>query len=160
MKNIFKILPLLFFIGACSSIGAVGSTHEHSTFKVYLSDSMLDFKQAKYMVRSQHVHIEGGDGDTIHKHATGITLGYFFNTLGYKFDNNCFVTDNTESYCNDGDKTLKFYVNGIINTEYNNHIIKDGDKYLISYGNDSEIDIQKQIASIKEITVSAMGAKE
>lgn len=38
------------------------------------------------------------------KHHRGITLGYFFKTIGTSFDKNCFVTDTKQQYCSDGHK--------------------------------------------------------
>ena len=146
------ILPILFVSGCFGPyIGSVGSTHQHATFKVYLDGNEMNLLSPKYMVKSQHVHIEGGDTDTIHKHATGVTLGYFFNTLNMKFDKDCFVSDDKISYCNNGDKKLKFYVNSVQNEEFGDHEIKEGEKYLISYGDNSEEEIQKQLNSIKNL---------
>jgi len=150
MKHIpLFIFPILFVSGCFGPyIGSVGSTHQHATFKVYLDGNGLNLLNPKYMVKSQHVHMEGEDADTIHKHATGVTLGYFFKTLGMKLDNSCFTTDDGNNYCNNGDKTLKFYVNGVRSNDYDQHEIFNNEKYLISYGNENDSEIQKQIDSV------------
>ena len=146
--KILILLAFLLFIASCaSSIGPVGSTHQHAVFKVFIEEKQINFSENKYMVRSQYVHIEGGDGETIHKHATGVTIGYFLKTLNFDFDKNCIKTDSGENLCNDNGNTLKFYINGIKSREYDGHEIKDGEKYLITYGNESEEEIQKQLES-------------
>ena len=64
-------------------IGPAGSVHTHQDFKVYINGNALDFTQAKYQKphENQLVHLEGGDGDVIHVHATGVTIGLFFKSI-------------------------------------------------------------------------------
>lgn len=102
----------------------------------------------QYQLRSRHVHFENRDGNVVHKHATGLTAGFFLNSLGIEFDSSCLTLDTKEEFCNIGDKTLKLYVNGQMNFEYEDYEMKDLDKILISYGDESEQDIQKQLDSI------------
>ena len=146
------ITGIFYLIKNSENIGVtgfvVGSTHDHANFMVFINGEEINFALPQYIVKAKEVHIEDMNGNVIHKHATGITLGYFFKTLGFKFDENCFVFDNKKEYCNEGDKTLKFYVNNERNYEYDKYEIKDLDKYLISYGNDSEEEIKKQLSSI------------
>ncbi|MEK6943518.1 MAG: hypothetical protein AABX00_05635 [Nanoarchaeota archaeon] len=141
-----------------SGIGALRSTHEHADIKVYINGQAIDFSQPEYQLAARYVHFEEGVGDVIHIHATGITLGQLFNSLGMDFNQNCFVYESV-SYCTGKDKTLKFYVNGKPSAEFNNKLIKDFDKYLISYGNENDAEIQKQLASITNLApeLSAKG---
>ena len=147
MKILILLLSLLFIASCAPSIGPVGSTHQHAIFKVFIEGKQINFSQDRYMVRSPYVHIEDGDGMTIHKHATGITIGYFFKTINFDFDKKCFKMDSGENLCNDNENTLKFYINGVKSEEYGNHEIKDEEKYLITYGNESGEEIQKQLES-------------
>lgn len=148
-RIMFVLFSFLFLFGCTtSSIGPLGSTHEHATFKVFLQGKLLDFSKPKYMVRVQEVHVEELNGDIIHKHATGITIGYFLNTLGFKLGKDCFVTDEGKSFCNAGDKKLKFYVDGVLSDDLGEHEIREGEKYLISYGNESAVLIEKQLSSV------------
>jgi len=146
------ITGIFYLIKNSENIGVtgfvVGSTHDHANFMVFINGEEINFALPQYIVKAKEVHIEDMNGNVIHKHATGITLGYFFKTLGFKFDENCFVFDNKKEYCNEGDKALKFYVNGERNYEYDKYEIRNLDKYLISYGNDSEEEIKKQLSSI------------
>ena len=144
------ILLLGYYFITKSKIGPVGSTHEHADFKVYINGGALNFAHPEYMVRAKEVHIEDMIGTVIHKHATGITLGYFFKSLGFKFNEKCFILDDEREYCNkeNENKILKFYVNGERNYEYDKYEIKDDEKYLISYGNEDDGEIQEQLGSI------------
>lgn len=88
--------------GATGGMGAPGSTHEHMPFTVIVNGEQIDFSQPKYQVgqtQNQHVHFEQGDGSTLHKHATGVTLGYAMESLGMKINSTCLTLDTGETYC-------------------------------------------------------------
>lgn len=131
-------------------MGPLGSAHLHADFKVYLDGRALDFSPPKYQVRSQFVHVENGDGDVLHTHAAGVTVGDFFKTLGMKFEKGCFTLDTGEQFCDQGEKKLGFYVNGRPNEEYGDHVVKNLEKYLITYGAESEAEIGRQLATITD----------
>ena len=135
------------------SIGLVGSIHEHAVILIFLDGNLLDLSKPEYMLRSEPVHVENLDGAIIHKHATGITVGHFLQTLGISFDKNCLVTDKQDSYCNKNGNTLKFYVNGDINNDFNNYVFREEDRLLISYGNEDEDTIKGQIAFLDNIEI-------
>ncbi|MBI2558517.1 hypothetical protein HYW20_04295 [Candidatus Woesearchaeota archaeon] len=133
-----------------SGIGALGSIHIHADVKAYIDGKSMDFSQKKYQLASSFIHFEDGIGDVVHVHATGMTLGHLFRSLGMDFNNNCIAAEG-QSYCNDADKTLKFYVNGQPDKEFDNKAIRDLDKYLVSYGSDNEAQIQKQLDSVTSL---------
>ncbi len=133
--------------------GAVGSTHEHAAFKLFIHNQTIDFSQPKYQVKSPMVHFEDGDGTTIHKHATGVYIGFLFQTLGIKFTSECLTMDNGEKYCNDGNNTLKFYVNEVRNNMYDKYVVKDNDRILLSYGSESQEQIDAQLKIVEDLTI-------
>ncbi|MFQ5951349.1 MAG: hypothetical protein ACE5KH_04615 [Candidatus Geothermarchaeales archaeon] len=139
----------LFISQGLLGLGPPGSTHVHAELKIYVDGrSSIDFSQGKYQQRSDYVHFEGGSGDVIHKHATGVTLGFFLGTLNIEFSSTCLVLDTGESYCNGGDKTLKLYVNRERNTLFDEYEIVGADEILISYGSETEEEIQAQLDSV------------
>ena len=127
-----------------------GSAHLHADVKVYINGNPLDFSQKKYQLATSFIHFEEGIGDVIHTHATGLTLGHLFRSLGGDLSNNCIVIEG-QSHCSDAEKTLKFYANGQPGSEFDSRVIRDLDKYLISYGNENEQAIQKQLSSITNL---------
>lgn len=140
-----------------STIGVLDTTkekdHHHADFKVYIDGKEPDFNQEKYFVKSKFIHIEndiqGDSGKALHMHASGVPLWIFFESIGMKFEKDCFTLDNNEKYCNDNKKTLRFYVNGNENNEFGDYVFKDNDKILIIYGNKNE-DISGQLNSITD----------
>ena len=133
-----------------SGIGQLGSQHIHADVKVYINGKAIDFSQRKYQLASSYIHFEDGIGNVVHVHATGMTLAHLFKSLGMNFNNNCIVFEGY-SYCNEKDKTLKFYVNGKLNNEFDSRVIRDLDKYLISYGNENDSEIKQQLNSITNL---------
>jgi hypothetical protein len=136
-----------------ANFGAVGSTHEHSAFKLFINGQRVDFSQPPYQLKSQYVHFEGGDGDTIHKHATGVDIGFLFETIGMKFTSECLTMNNGTQYCNEGNNTLKFFVNGARNSMYNNYVLKDDDKILLSYGSEEQQQIDEQLKTVESLAI-------
>ena len=144
MQNDIKNLHLL------SGIGSLRLVHLHADVKVYINGKPIDFSQRKYQLAARFIHFEDGIGDVIHTHATGLAMGHLFKSLGMDFNGNCIIVEGN-NYCNEDNKTLKFYVNGQLNNQFNNYVIKDLGKILVSYGSESEAEIQKQLNSITNL---------
>lgn len=130
--------------------------HEHINLKVYLDGQAVDFSQAKYQSTGdgkdldEFVHLHDGNGSVVHKHKDGITLGYFLKSLNIDFNKECFQLDGGNRMCTGSGKSLKFYVNGKPSTEFNNYVLHDLDRVLISYGPESDKEIEKQLASVSD----------
>lgn len=133
-----------------SGVGPLRSAHDHADAKVYINGEAVDFSRRKYQLASRYIHFEENIGEVVHVHATGLTVGHLLKSLGMDLSNECVVVGGS-SYCNDNVKTLKFYVNGQKSNEFGSRVIKDLDKYLISYGSESEAEIQKQLSSITNL---------
>ncbi|HEV8289679.1 MAG TPA: hypothetical protein VGQ00_01860 [Candidatus Norongarragalinales archaeon] len=127
--------------------------HEHADFLVLIDGYAFNFSQPKYMSDANHslspfLHLHDGDGTIIHKHFTGVNLNLFFKSIGMTFNSTCFITDEGRAYCNDGAKTLKFFVNGQPNSQFGNYEIHDLDRILISYGSENNAQIQQQLSQV------------
>ena len=132
----------------------LGDIHVHADFKVYLNGEMFNFTQEKYMSSntsklSQFVHLHDMDGDVIHVHMSTVNLGMFFTSLNMNLNSTCFATEN-QTYCNSPQGTLKVFVNGQPNYEFDTYKPKDLDRILITYGNEGPELIQYQLASVTD----------
>ena len=125
-------------------LGRPGSAHHHSTFVVFINGKFRRFDEARYYGASRYAHVHDYSFAEIHTHAVNLTLGYFFRTLNVTFNSSCIAFD-SETYCTNSTHNLKFYVEGERNDDYENHLTADWEHYLISYGDDSQKDIQEQI---------------
>ena len=155
-----------------STIGVLGSSHIHADWKIYINSGPLDNKffaplamdmSGKSTITSSFIHVDksrGDDGDpslektgdVIHMHATGVPLWIFFDSVGMEFNKDCLSLPTSERFCNNGKKTLKFYVNGQPNGQYEKYVFSDLDKILISYGD--ETDLSQQLNSITEFSMN------
>ena len=139
------------------NIGVLDKTkqkhHYHADFKVYIEGKELNFNQEQFFVKSRFVHVEndvqGDSGDVIHMHATGVPLWLFFESIGMEFETDCFTVDTGVEYCTNAEKSIKFYVNGIENSEFGDYVFNDRDKILISYGDEDE-DVSGQLNSVTD----------
>ncbi len=133
-----------------SDIGPAGSTHEHAVLAIFIDETPLDFSTDRFQVQDERAHFEEGDGYKIHKHATGMTLGFFLNTLDITLDSGSLLLYDGVEYANQTDKTVKFYVNGVANYEFGDYAINEQDEILISYGDDNPEEIQRQLEFVSD----------
>lgn len=129
--------------------------HIHADFKVYLANKAFDFSPAKYQSTdkkelSPDVHLHDGRGSLVHIHKLGVTLGEFFTSLGMSFTKDCFTDDTKNKFCNNSANTVKLFVNGKPNMEFDAYVPKDQDRILISYGNENDQALKQQIDSIPD----------
>lgn len=145
-----------------STIGVLGSQHIHADWKIYINGKPLDnnffeplamhMSKMDKSITSSFIHLDKGapspekTSDVLHMHATGVPLWIFFKSVGMELNKECIVLPDKQKFCNDGKKTLKFYVNGKPNSELETYVFKDLHKILISYGD--ETDLNQQLNSI------------
>lgn len=138
-----------------NNFGPLGSTHIHADFKVYILGNPIDFSTSKYQLKDKLTHVENADGDVMHMHATGINLGYFFETVGMKMENNCITLDTGNKYCDTGNAQFRVFVKSEgLDWERlyypADYVIQDLDKILVTYGTEDEESIKKQMESVTD----------
>ncbi len=125
--------------------------HAHFDFKVVLDGEKVDFNKPEYDVANiyMHLHLRNPDGDKI-MHIEGmenVTLNLFFESLGMEFNATCFIID-MQSFCNSFDKSVRFFVNGEENFQFDFYEPRDLDRVLIIYGSYSEDEIKGHVNSV------------
>lgn len=168
---IFVVLIGIFYFAynsffSTSRIGAIGSQHIHADFKMYINNQAVNFSQHQYQIEfseNRYVHMEGGDGNVIHVHATGITLNDWLASINIYLNSTCLTMDDGTNYCNSPATHLRMYVEhcspfGTTNTTCSgwqqvspvtaDYTIQDLDKILISYGSDNPSSLAAQQNSV------------
>ena len=135
--------------GGPPEAGALGSEHSHAGILVKIFGDTFDFSAPAYQIKSSWIHFEGNDGTTIHKHATGVKIGYLFETLRLGLDDKCFEFQDGRSFCSNDDYTLRFFVNGEQVNDIRDYELKEDDKILISYGAETQEEIQSQLLALE-----------
>ena len=128
----------------------VGSAHEHASLFVKIHDDPLDLSKERFQLRNAFVHLENNNGIVIHRHSQGITMEYFFETLNLGLSPDCFTFDDGRKFCTNNDYSLKFYINERQVDDLLDYIIFEGDYILISYGDETQEQIEQQFAEQKE----------
>ena len=92
--------------GAPPGAGKLGDEHVHSSLLVRIFGDKFDFAVPSYQIKSSWIHFEDSDGTTIHRHSSGVTLGYLFDSLNIGIDTKCFVFPDGRQFCTNEDLSL------------------------------------------------------
>ena len=135
--------------GAPENAGAMGSDHTHTSLLVKIFGDTFEFSGPAFQIKSPWIHFEGRDGTTIHKHATGVPLGYLFDTLNIGLDDQCYVFPDGKSFCTQEDYTLNFFINGEQVSDIRDHEGMEGDRVLILYGGETPEEIDAYLLQLE-----------
>ena len=135
--------------GGPENAGALGSAHDHAGILVNIFGDSFDFSAPSYQIKSSWIHFEGRDSFTVHKHATGVTLGYLFDTLQLTLDDQCFVFQDGRSFCTNDDYVLQLYINGEKVSDIRDYEIAEDDMILIAYGAETPEEIEAMLLDLE-----------
>ncbi len=134
--------------GAPPGAGRLGDEHEHASMLVRLFGDKFDFSLPAYQIKNSWIHFEGQDGTTIHRHSSGVTLGYLFETLGILIDENCYIFPDGREFCTSDEFSIKYFINHQPVESINDHVLKEGDRVLISYDDENQEKIDAQLSEL------------
>jgi len=89
--------------GSPPGAGILGDEHEHASVLVRIFGDKFDFAATTYQIKSSWIHFEESDGTTIHRHASGVALGYLFDTLNIGINNECYMFPDGRNFCTNED---------------------------------------------------------
>ena len=134
--------------GAPPGAGILGDEHEHASMLVRIFADKFEFTSPAFQIKNSWIHFEAQDGNSIHRHSSGVRLGYLFETLGIQLTDECFIFPDEREFCTNEDYSLKFYINHNIVQGIQNYILSEGDRILISYGNEDQAQIDAQLTEL------------
>ncbi|MEX0863082.1 protein-disulfide isomerase [Nitrosopumilus sp.] len=134
--------------GGPENAGALGSEHSHAAILVKIFGDTFEFSSPAFQIKSSWIHFEGNDGTTIHKHATGVNLGYLFDTIGIGIDDQCYVFPDGKSFCTNDEYTLKFFINREQVSDITNYEIMEGDRILVVFGSETPEEIESYLLQL------------
>ena len=134
--------------GAPPGAGKLGDEHEHASVLVRIFADRFDFAVPTYQIKSSWIHFEDSDGTTIHRHASGVTLSYLFETMNIIIDEECYLFPDGRQFCTNEDYSLKYYINHKSVDSVNDYVIQDGDRILITFGNETPEQIEEQLVEL------------
>jgi len=134
--------------GAPPGAGLLGDEHVMSSLLVRIFADKFDFTSPAFQIKNSWIHFEGQDGHTIHRHGSGVKLGYMFETLGIQLSDECFIFPDEREFCTNDDYSLKFYINHNEAQGIQNYVVNQDDRILISYGNEDQAQIDAQLTEL------------
>jgi len=138
-----------------AGFGPLGSAHEHAAFLVKVNGQNIDFSKPQYQVQSDYIHVENGDGTTLHRHATNVTFVDFLKSVKMDIDkkNNCLAFTNGTEYCDDDNNNkLRTFING--NSEsISDYVLNNNDRLLVIYGNETDEQIANALDEVNKIKI-------
>ena len=142
--------------GAPENAGKLGDEHIHASLLTKIFGDKFDYATPNYQVKTSWIHFENQDGDTIHRHSTGVDLEFLFDSMNIALDDKCFVFPDGRQFCTNNDYTLQFYINQQKVDDIRNYIIQEEDRILITYGNEDQEAIDKQLAELNAQTINRL----
>ena len=134
--------------GTPPGAGKLGDEHEHASVLVRIFGDKFDFSATTYQIKSSWIHFEESDGSTIHRHASGVALGYLFDTINIGINNECYMFPDGRNFCTNEDYSLKYYINHQNVKDINDYVFEDGDRILITYGSETPEQIEEQLLEL------------
>jgi len=134
--------------GSPPGAGMLGDEHEHASVLVRIFGDKFDFAATTYQIKSSWIHFEESDGNTVHRHSSGVTLNYLFESLGIGIDEDCYIFGDGRQFCTNEDYSLKYFINGDSVNSINDYVVQNDDRILISYGSETE---EQVIAQLNEL---------
>ena len=134
--------------GAPPGAGKLGDEHEHASLLVRIFGDKFDFTSPTYQIKTSWIHFEDSDGTTIHRHSSGVTLGYLFANLGIDIDSECYKFPDGRQFCSNEDYRLKYYINHQIVKDVNDYVLEEDDRILITYGSETPEQIEEQLKEL------------
>ncbi len=139
--------------GSPENAGSLGDEHVHASILTKIHGDNFDYSLPAYQIKSSWIHFEAQDGTTVHRHASGVTLEFLFNTVGIRLDDQCYIFPDERQFCTNEEFTLKYYVNGFQTDSINDLVIEDKSRILISYGNNDLDRIESELAELEKQTI-------
>ena len=79
-----------------------------------------------------------------------------FNSMNIATDENCFVFPDGRQFCTNEDYSLKFYINQQLVEDIRKYIVQEDDRILITYGNEDQLAIDKQLAELNAQAINRL----
>ena len=120
-------------------------------FVIFTNGTFRIFTASMYHNLSKDVYIQADNPNIVYVKKRGITWNDFFKTLPFQLTKVCLVTGTKQTFCTKTNERLRFFINGNEDTNALDNQIETGDQLLVTYGNENEAQIQKQLQQIPKI---------
>lgn len=120
-----------------------------ASFAIFTNGTFRVFTASMYHNLSEDIFITAENPNIVSVKKSGVTWFNFFETLPMSVTKDCLTTGTGQLFCTGESGTLRFYLNGERDDNLLDKGIQDGDKVLISFGDESD-NISSQLDKIPE----------
>lgn len=152
--NFYELSTHVVPQGMPPGAGTLGGVNMHAGLLTMIFGQQFDYSSPAYQIKSRYIDFEKSDGETIHIHASNVTMGFLFDSLHIGLDNKCFTFPDKRNFCTDDKYSLKFFINHHQVEDIRNYVPKENDRILISYGNENSTAIDGQLAKLDSFSLS------
>lgn len=124
------------------------NTNIKASFAIFTNGTFRVFTASMYHNLSEDVYIESSNPNIVNVKKAGVTWNDFFSTLPFALTPECLTTGTNETFCTGNNGTLKFYINGEQRNNVLDQKINEGDKLLVTFGNESDEAIKRQFSKV------------
>jgi len=124
------------------------SVDYRASFAIFTNGLNRRFTATMYHNLSDDAFITSDNPNIVLVKKPGITWGEFFDTLPFILKKDCLTTGTDQTFCTNETGVLQFYLNGERVNDLLSREIKDGDRALITYGEEKDSVIQKQLEQV------------
>lgn len=169
IKSRWFIAAASVLLGAAIILGIrfatykVDAVHYHANFALYVNGQREEFKGNGYytevemctlnttMVPSERAHMHDNVNNVVHVEDHAVTWGQFFTNLGWVMGPTSIISPDGTVYAENGANKLHLMLNDQDYTDFGgmqNTVIKDKDKLLVSFGDESNKTLSQEYAAI------------
>ncbi|MDE2588798.1 MAG: protein-disulfide isomerase [Patescibacteria group bacterium] len=153
--NFYELSSHVVPQGMPPGAGTLGGINIHAGLLTMIYGQQFDYSSPAYQVKSRYIDFEKGDGQTVHIHASNVTMGFLFDSLHIGLTDKCFTFPDKRTFCTDDKYSLKFFINHHQVQDLRDYVAKDNDRILISYGNENATQISAQLAKLDTFNLSS-----
>ena len=146
--NFYELSTHVTPAGMPVGAGPLGGIHVHAGLLTLIYGQQFDYSSPAYQLKSIYIDFEKDNGETIHMHAANVTMGFLFDSLHIGLTDKCFTFPDKRSFCTNDKYSLKFFINHHQVQDIRNYVSNNGDRILISYGNENATQITSQLARL------------
>src|SRR3989344_7467592 len=117
-----------------------------ASFAIFTNNTYRVFDDPKYHNQSPDVYMESANIVIVKK--GGVTWSNFFATLPMNLKKDCLVTGTGQTFCTNETQRLRFFINSKEDKDALNKEIVEGDKLLVTYGEETENQIKNQLQQV------------
>lgn len=162
MRRVILTALLTLVIGGCqilnqqptvvdSQANQLNQVDYQVSFAIIIEGIKVDLTQSKYAVTSDRLAHDPKFPGIIQVKLSPTTWGDLFTATQFQVTDECLILNNRGQYCNQDDNQLKTFINGNKVTNIGSRQMNSGDQLLITYGDETGVEIQRQINQVPQV---------